>query len=71
LNLGRDIDPAWKNTELLEKVSKIYYAALITGREISLLPEKIKSDIFPSSTGSTAQQAKPAKLKLCNLLSYN
>ena len=40
LNLGRDIDHAWKNTELLEKVSKIYYAALITGREITLLPRK-------------------------------
>ncbi len=40
LNLGRDIDHAWKNTELLEKVSKIYYAALITGKEISLLPRE-------------------------------
>ena len=40
LNLGRDIDHAWKNTELLEKVSKIYYAALLTGKEISLLPEE-------------------------------
>ena len=38
LNLGRDIDHAWKNTELLEKVSKIYYAALITGKKISTLP---------------------------------
>jgi len=38
LNLGRDIDHAWKNTELLEKVSRIYYAALITGRKISTLP---------------------------------
>lgn len=38
LNLGRDIDHAWKNTELLEKVSKVYYAALLTGREISTLP---------------------------------
>ena len=40
LNLGRDIDHAWKNAELLEKVSKIYYAALITGRQISILPRK-------------------------------
>jgi len=39
LNLGRDIDHAWKNTELLEKVSKIYYAALITGKKIATLPE--------------------------------
>ncbi len=31
---------AWKNTELLEKVSQIYYAALITGREISTLPKE-------------------------------
>ena len=40
LNLGRDIDHAWKNTELLEKVSKIYYAALISGRKIATLPEE-------------------------------
>jgi ribulose-5-phosphate 4-epimerase/fuculose-1-phosphate aldolase len=40
LNLGRDIDHAWKNTELLEKVSKIYYAALITGKKIATLPEE-------------------------------
>jgi L-ribulose-5-phosphate 4-epimerase len=40
LNLGRDIDHAWKNTELLEKVSQIYYAALITGRQISTLPQE-------------------------------
>ena len=39
LNLGRDIDHAWKNTELLEKISKIYYAALITGKKISTLPQ--------------------------------
>jgi ribulose-5-phosphate 4-epimerase/fuculose-1-phosphate aldolase len=39
LNLGRDIDHAWKNTELLEKVSKIYYAALITGKKIATLPK--------------------------------
>jgi L-ribulose-5-phosphate 4-epimerase len=38
LNLGRDLDHAWKNTELLEKVSKIYYAALLTGKKISTLP---------------------------------
>jgi L-ribulose-5-phosphate 4-epimerase len=38
--LDRDIDHAWKNTELLEKVSKIYYAALITGREIATLPQE-------------------------------
>ena len=40
LNLGRDLDHAWKNTELLEKVSKIYFAALISGREISTLPKE-------------------------------
>ena len=39
LNLGRNIEHAWKNTELLEKVSKIYYAAMVTGREISTLPQ--------------------------------
>jgi len=51
LNLGRDIDHAWKNTELLEKVSKIYYAALLTGREISLLPGET-IDYFNKMRGS-------------------
>ena len=51
LNLGRDIDHAWKNTELLEKVSKIYYAALLTGREISTLPGK-SIDYFNRMRGS-------------------
>jgi glutamate-1-semialdehyde 2,1-aminomutase len=38
LNLGGDIAHAWRNTELLEKVAQIYYAALITGKKISTLP---------------------------------
>jgi L-ribulose-5-phosphate 4-epimerase len=39
LNLGRDMETALKNAELLEKVAQIYYYALCTGRKISQLPE--------------------------------
>ena len=39
LSLGRDLDQAWKNAELLEKVAQIYYYALTTGKEITTLPE--------------------------------
>ncbi|MCK5419809.1 MAG: class II aldolase/adducin family protein, partial [Desulfobacterales bacterium] len=52
LNLGRDIDHAWKNTELLEKVSQIYYAALITGKDISTLPKE-SIDYFNKMREST------------------
>jgi ribulose-5-phosphate 4-epimerase/fuculose-1-phosphate aldolase len=39
LNLGRDLETALKNAELLEKVAQIYYYALCTSRKISQLPE--------------------------------
>ena len=39
LSLGADIDQAWKNAELLEKVAQVYYYALTTGRKITTLPE--------------------------------
>ena len=39
LSLGKDIDQAWKNAELLEKVAQVYYYALTTGRKVTTLPE--------------------------------
>ena len=39
LSLGKDIDQAWKNAELLEKVAQVYYCALTTGRKITTLPK--------------------------------
>ena len=39
LALGKDLDEAWLNTELLEKVCRIYYYALSTGRGITTLPD--------------------------------
>ncbi len=39
LCLGKTIEQALKNAELLEKVAKIYYHALATGQEITRLPE--------------------------------
>jgi len=39
LSLGKDIDQAWKNAELLEKVAQVFYYALTTGRKITTLPE--------------------------------
>ena len=39
LSLGEDLDQAWKNAELLEKVARIYYHALATGKKITTLPQ--------------------------------
>lgn len=39
LSLGKDLDQAWKNAELLEKVAQVYYYALTTGRKITTLPK--------------------------------
>ena len=39
LSLGKDIDQAWKNAELLEKVARVYYYALTSGRKITTLPK--------------------------------
>ncbi len=42
LSLGRDLDHARRNAELLEKAAQVYYYALSTGREISVLPQGIQ-----------------------------
>ena len=39
LSLGKDIDQAWKNAELLEKAAQVYYYALTTGRNVTTLPK--------------------------------
>jgi ribulose-5-phosphate 4-epimerase/fuculose-1-phosphate aldolase len=46
LSLGKDLDQAWKNAELLEKVAQIYYYALATGLKITTLPEDAVEQIY-------------------------
>ena len=38
LNLGRDLNQAMRNAELLEKVAKVYHGALATGLPVTTLP---------------------------------
>lgn len=38
LNLGRTLEGAWKNAELLEKTAQAYYHALATGKAVTTLP---------------------------------
>ena len=42
LALGKNIDKALLNVELLEKVAHIYYLALSTGKPVTILPEDIR-----------------------------
>ncbi len=42
LSLGRDLDQARRNAELLEKAAQVYYYALSTGRTVSVLPQDIQ-----------------------------
>ena len=46
LSLGKSLDQAWKNAELLEKVAQIYYYALTTGRNITTLPQDAVEQIY-------------------------
>ena len=39
LNLGKNLEAAWKNAELLEKTAEAYYHALATGIAVTTLPE--------------------------------
>ncbi|MGD8989911.1 MAG: class II aldolase/adducin family protein [Desulfobacterales bacterium] len=45
LSLGKSLDQAWKNAELLEKVAQIYYYALTTGMKITTLPKEAVEQI--------------------------
>ncbi len=38
LNLGRTLEKAWQNAELLEKTAQAYYHSLTTGRPVTTLP---------------------------------
>lgn len=38
LNLGKNLEKAWKNAELLEKSAQVYYQALTTGKPVTTLP---------------------------------
>jgi L-fuculose-phosphate aldolase len=40
LNLGRTLDQAWKNAELLEKTAQAYHHALATGTPVTTLPDE-------------------------------
>lgn len=46
LSLGADIDQAWKNAELLEKVAQVYYFAVATGKKITTLPKHAVEQIY-------------------------
>ena len=39
LNLGKNLEKAWKHAELLEKTAQAYYHALTTGKPVTTLPE--------------------------------
>ncbi len=41
LCVGETLDKAVRNAELLEKTAKVYYHALCTGKELTLLPQEI------------------------------
>jgi L-fuculose-phosphate aldolase len=58
LSLGKSLDQAWKNAELLEKVAQIYYYALTTGRKITTLPEDAVEQIYKMRE-SNEQQDRP------------
>ena len=40
LNLGKNLEKAWKHAELLEKAAQAYYHALTTGKPVTTLPEE-------------------------------
>lgn len=42
LALGADLAKARRSAELLEKCAQIYYCALSTGREVTLLPPNMQ-----------------------------
>lgn len=46
LSLGRNLQQAMKNAELLEKVAQVYCYALNTGHDISLLPESAVQQVM-------------------------
>jgi ribulose-5-phosphate 4-epimerase/fuculose-1-phosphate aldolase len=53
LNLGTNLDHAWKNAELLEKTAQTYYRALTTGMPVTTMPAEAITRI------SEWRQSKP------------
>jgi L-ribulose-5-phosphate 4-epimerase len=56
LALGKNLDKAILNAELLEKVAHIYYLALSTGKPINTLPESI-IDLFAAVRNNEVKEA--------------
>jgi ribulose-5-phosphate 4-epimerase/fuculose-1-phosphate aldolase len=46
LSLGRDLEKALRNAELLEKIAQVYYHALGTGAEITTLPDAAVQELM-------------------------
>jgi L-fuculose-phosphate aldolase len=53
LNLGKTLEDAWKNAELLEKTAQAYYHALSTGKSVSPLPEATIERVRQLRAGQT------------------
>ena len=50
LSIGPTLEKAFHFTELLEKLAGAYYAALATGREVTVLPDMIRDGVFMINT---------------------
>lgn len=59
LSLGRTLDAAWKNAELLEKTAHAYYHALATGKPVTTLP----AETIRLARELCRQPGQPAALK--------
>lgn len=58
LSLGRDLDHARRNAELLEKAAQVYYYALSTGRGISVLPQSVQELLALIVSGRQDEEIK-------------
>ncbi len=66
LSIGQDLQKAKRNAELLEKCARVYYYALSTGREITLLPQNIQElmgQIVKGKINNEIQRKESLKLK--------
>lgn len=58
LSLGADLFKAKRNAELLEKCAQVYYCALSTGKEITILPQNIQDLMNKIVTGKQDAEIK-------------
>lgn len=58
LSLGRDLNHAARNAELLEKAAQVYYYALTTGRTVSVLPQNVQDLMSLIVTGRQDEEIK-------------